>query len=67
MRERLLRIGGAIIIFWLLWQVMAYAWNQFVPLNYKTNLLGLLFVLPLMVLVSFISSHLFIERLRRWF
>ncbi|SDJ13454.1 hypothetical protein [Salimicrobium halophilum] len=67
MMERLLRFGVAIIIFFLLWQVMAYAWNLFVPLNYKTNLLGVIFVMPLMVLVSFIGSHLFIERLRRWF
>ena len=48
----------AIVIFILLWKIVTLTWDNFIPLNYKTNLLGALVVFPIMVVVSFILASI---------
>ncbi|ELK49105.1 hypothetical protein QRD89_16660 [Halobacillus sp. ACCC02827] len=46
----------AVLIFSALWKGMDLVWNAFVPLNYKTNLIAVIFVIPLMIIISLLLA-----------
>ncbi|MCT2536427.1 hypothetical protein NC661_03790 [Aquibacillus koreensis] len=56
--EKIIYFGFTIFIFVVLWKITGEFWEAFVPWNYKTDLLGIFIVAPLLVLVSFILSNL---------
>ncbi|BCB04171.1 hypothetical protein KH172YL63_23040 [Bacillus sp. KH172YL63] len=53
------------LIFSILFKIVISFWDTFVPWNYKTDLIGLFFVIPVLAGVSFILSGLLIEYLRK--
>ncbi|KPL58475.1 hypothetical protein [Rossellomorea vietnamensis] len=56
--ERLIYLVFTLFIFIVLWKVTALLWDAFVPWNYKTDLVGLLIVTPILIALSFILSSL---------
>jgi hypothetical protein len=56
--ERILYFALTILIFVVLWKVTGEVWEEFVPLNYKKNLIGIFFVTPIIIFLSFILSSL---------
>ncbi len=52
----------SIIIFIVLWNVVSWIWNAYVPLNYKTNLLALFVVTPIMLIISYILPSIILEK-----
>ncbi|MGG4168913.1 hypothetical protein ABEW00_15840 [Rossellomorea vietnamensis] len=56
--ERLIYLVFTLFIFIVLWKVTALLWDAFVPWNYKTDLVGLLIVTPILIALSFILSTL---------
>ncbi|MGD6846170.1 hypothetical protein [Rossellomorea aquimaris] len=56
--ERLIYLVFTLFIFIVLWKGTAFLWDAFVPWNYKTDLLGLLVVTPILIALSFILSTL---------
>ncbi|WP_270181176.1 hypothetical protein [Alkalihalobacillus sp. CinArs1] len=51
-------------IFLIEWRVVGWLWNKYIPFHYKTDLIGLLFVLPVMVGSSFLLASLAMKVLR---
>lgn len=58
MVERLIYLVFTLFIFIVLWKGTAFLWEAFVPWNYKTDLLGLLVVIPILIALSFLLSTL---------
>ncbi|RLQ92266.1 hypothetical protein [Falsibacillus albus] len=56
--EKIIYFVFTVFIFIVLWKLMAVFWDKFVPWNYKTDLLGLCVVTPLLIALSFILSSL---------
>ncbi|WP_262371830.1 hypothetical protein [Rossellomorea aquimaris] len=56
--ESLIYLVFTLFIFIVLWKGTAFLWDAFVPWNYKTDLLGLLVVTPILIALSFILSTL---------
>ncbi|MCA0987328.1 hypothetical protein [Guptibacillus algicola] len=50
-----------LFIFLFLWRVVGWLWELYVPFNYKTDFIGLLFVLPVMVGCSFLLASLMVR------
>ncbi|WP_390217841.1 hypothetical protein [Halobacillus seohaensis] len=48
----------------VLWKVMIELWDAFVPWNYKTDLLGIFVVAPILIVASFILSSLCFKVIR---
>ncbi|MGM0852501.1 MAG: hypothetical protein ACQEWI_07805 [Bacillota bacterium] len=63
--ERLIYLVFTLFIFIVLWKGMAVLWDAFVPWNYKTDLLGLLVVTPILLAVSFILSSLAFQFIKK--
>ena len=63
--ERVIYFVLSILIFIMLWKVTGEVWEEFVPLNYKTNLIGLIFVAPIIIILSFVLSSLIFHFIRR--
>ncbi|GGF22485.1 hypothetical protein GCM10010954_21620 [Halobacillus andaensis] len=63
--EKVIRLALAIMFFYVLWKGVGALWEMFVPINYKTNLIALIIVNPIMILVSFILSALTFEFIRK--
>ncbi|GGM24051.1 hypothetical protein GCM10011351_07260 [Paraliobacillus quinghaiensis] len=53
-----------LFIFTVLWKVMIEIWDAFVPWNYKTDLLGIFVVAPIVISSSFILSSLCFKVIR---
>jgi hypothetical protein len=62
--ERVIYFVLTILIFLVLWKVTGEVWEAFVPLNYKTNLIGIIFVTPIIIILSFILSSLIFHFIR---
>ncbi|MEA3319542.1 MAG: hypothetical protein U9Q88_05905 [Bacillota bacterium] len=56
--EKVIYFIFTLFIFTVLWKLMAVLWDAFVPWNYKTDLLGLFVVTPLLLAAAFILSSL---------
>ncbi|GEM05827.1 hypothetical protein HMI01_28150 [Halolactibacillus miurensis] len=56
--EKVIYFVFTIFIYILLRKVVTLAWDNFVPLNFKTNLLGAFVVFPIMVGASFILASI---------
>ncbi|WLR55577.1 hypothetical protein LC048_00720 [Mesobacillus subterraneus] len=54
--EKIIYFGFTIFIFIVLWKVTGELWETFVPWNYKTDLLGIFVVAPILIVSSFILS-----------
>jgi heme/copper-type cytochrome/quinol oxidase subunit 2 len=54
--EKIIFFGFTIFIFIVLWKVTGELWDAFVPWNYKTDLLGIFVVAPILIVSSFILS-----------
>jgi inhibitor of the pro-sigma K processing machinery len=62
--EKIVYFIFTIFIFIVLWKAMGKLWDAFVPWNYKTDLLGILIVTPLLIGISFILSNLCFKVIR---
>ena len=56
--EKIIYFVFTIFVFIVLWKVMGGLWGAFVPWNYKSDLLGIFLVTPILIAVSFILSSL---------
>ncbi|QFT87393.1 hypothetical protein FIU87_01900 [Bacillus sp. THAF10] len=56
--EKVVYFIFTLFIFTFLWKLMAVLWDAFVPWNYKTDLLGLFVVTPILIGAAFILSSL---------
>jgi len=56
--EKIIYFVFTIFVFIVLLKVMDRLWEAFVPWNYKTDLLGIFVVIPILIAVSFILSSL---------
>lgn len=63
--EKIIYFVFTILIFVVLWKVTGEVWEEFVPLNYKTNLIGLIFVSPIIIILSFVLSSLTFHFIRK--
>ncbi|MCA1064006.1 hypothetical protein QTG56_02135 [Rossellomorea sp. AcN35-11] len=63
--EKVIYYVFTLFILILLGKMTFKVWEAFVPWNYKTDLIGLFFVMPLLVAVSFILAGLSIKVLRK--
>ncbi|MBP1947202.1 inhibitor of the pro-sigma K processing machinery [Virgibacillus litoralis] len=63
--EKIIYFVFTILIFMVLWKVTGEVWEEFVPLNYKTNLIGLIFVSPIIIILSFVLSSLTFHFIRK--
>lgn len=63
--ERFIYMVLTILIFMVLWKVTGEVWEEVVPLNYKTNLIGFIFVTPIIIILSFILSGLTFHIIRK--
>lgn len=54
--EKIIYFCLTIFIFIVLWTVTGELWEAFVPWNYKTDLLGILVVAPILLVSSFVLS-----------
>ncbi|MBP1949902.1 inhibitor of the pro-sigma K processing machinery [Virgibacillus litoralis] len=63
--EKIIYFVFTILIFMVLWKVTGEVWEEFVPLNYKTNLIGLIFVSPIIIILSFVLSSLTFQFIRK--
>ncbi|TLS36282.1 hypothetical protein FCL54_16200 [Pseudalkalibacillus caeni] len=54
-----------VLIFIVLWKVTGKVWEEFVPLNYKTNLIGFIFVTPIVIILSFSLSSMIFHFIRK--
>ncbi|WP_377890292.1 hypothetical protein [Alkalihalobacillus sp. R86527] len=50
-----------LFIFLFLWRVVGWIWELYVPFTYKTDLIGILFVLPVMIGCSFLLASLMVR------
>jgi hypothetical protein len=62
--EKVIYFVFTIFIFVLLWIITGKLWEAYVPWNYKTDLLGIFVVVPILVIVSFILSSLSFKVIR---
>ncbi|MFS1512406.1 hypothetical protein VQL36_08230 [Chengkuizengella sp. SCS-71B] len=62
--EKIIYFGLTVGIFIVLWRIMGELWDAFVPWNYKTDLLGIFVVTPIIIVVSFILSSLCFKVIR---
>ncbi|CQR46618.1 hypothetical protein BN1058_00887 [Paraliobacillus sp. PM-2] len=62
--QKIIYFVFTLIIFIVLWKVMSKFWDAFVPWNYKTDLLGIFVVAPLLIASSFILSSLCFKVIR---
>ncbi len=53
-----------LFIFIILFKVMAVLWDAFVPWNYKTDIVGLFVVIPILIAISFLLSSLSFEYIK---
>lgn len=53
---KIIYFGFTIFIFIVLWKLTGELWEAFVPWNYKTDLLGIFVVAPILIISSFIIS-----------
>ncbi|WP_241494438.1 hypothetical protein [Bacillus coahuilensis] len=51
--EKVIYFIFTLFIFAVLWKLLAVLWDAFVPWNYKTDLLGLFVVTPLLIAAVF--------------
>lgn len=56
--EKIIYIVFTLLVFKVLWTLTGVLWEAFVPWNYKTDLLGILVVAPILIAISFILSSL---------
>ncbi|RDI39194.1 inhibitor of the pro-sigma K processing machinery [Falsibacillus pallidus] len=56
--ERIIYFLFTFFIFIVLWNVMTRLWEAFVPWNYKTDFIGVVVVIPLLIAAAFILSSL---------
>ena len=56
--EKVLFFIFTLLIFRVLWEITGFLWNAFVPWNYKTDLLALFVVIPLLFVASLSLTHL---------
>ncbi len=56
--EKVIFFMFSFFIFIILWKGITFVWDRYVPFNYKTDLLGLFIILPIMIIVSFILTAL---------
>ncbi|WP_102027820.1 hypothetical protein [Salirhabdus sp. Marseille-P4669] len=56
--EKLIYYVFTILFFIVLWKITGEIWEAFVPYHYKTELLALVIVIPLLIVFSFILSSL---------
>ncbi|MFG6494806.1 hypothetical protein P8610_05570 [Fictibacillus sp. UD] len=52
----------SIILFIVLWNIMSWIWNAYVPLNYKTDLFGLFVVTPIILIISCVLPSFMLGR-----
>ncbi|RCW76949.1 inhibitor of the pro-sigma K processing machinery [Saliterribacillus persicus] len=63
--EKIIYVVFTILIFIVFWKITGKVWEEFVPLNYKTNLIGLIFVSPIIIILSFVLSSLTFHFIRK--
>ncbi|WP_226671094.1 hypothetical protein [Metabacillus litoralis] len=56
--EKIIYFVFTLFIFIVLWKITAVLWDAFVPWNYKTDLLGIFVVIPVLFAVSFVFASL---------
>lgn len=54
--EKFIYFIFVIFIFIVLWKMTASLWDAFIPWNYKTDLIGLFVVIPLLAAAAFILA-----------
>ncbi|WP_244888159.1 hypothetical protein [[Bacillus] enclensis] len=59
--EKFIYFIFAIFIFIVLWKMTASVWDAFIPWNYKTDLIGLFVVIPLLAAAAFILAGVMIK------
>ncbi|MCC5803579.1 hypothetical protein H7H33_17325 [Rossellomorea vietnamensis] len=62
--EWLIYLVFTLFIFIVLWKGTAYLWEAFVPWNYKTDIVGLFIVIPILSALSFILSTLVFQYIK---
>lgn len=61
---KILHFMFVIFILIVLWKLTSKIRESFVPWNYKTDLIGILVVTPILILISFIISSLSFKVIR---
>jgi hypothetical protein len=56
--EKIIYFVFTLFIFMILWKITFVFWEAFVPWNYKTDLIGIFVVIPMLSAVAFILSSL---------
>ncbi|MFL8935223.1 hypothetical protein ACKA06_00360 [Rossellomorea oryzaecorticis] len=56
LKEKFIYFIFVIFIFIVLWKMTASLWDAFIPWNYKTDLIGLFVVIPLLAAAAFIIA-----------
>jgi hypothetical protein len=56
--EKIIYFVFTLFIFMILWKITFVFWEAFVPWNYKTDLIGIFVVIPMLAAVAFILSSL---------
>ncbi|GAA5416131.1 hypothetical protein Pryu01_01163 [Paraliobacillus ryukyuensis] len=62
--KKIIYLGITCFIFKLLWSVTGGLWEVFVPWNYRTDLIAVIFVVPVLIVVSFLLSSLCFKVIR---
>ncbi|RWZ60539.1 hypothetical protein EQV77_04380 [Halobacillus fulvus] len=62
---RVIYLYITIMNFLVLWKVTGRVWETFVPLNSTTNLVGLVFVTPVIVIASFVFTGVMFHWIRK--
>jgi hypothetical protein len=63
--EKIIYFVFTLFIFMVLWKITAAFWEAFVPWNYKTDLIGIFVVIPLLAAAAFILSSLFFKAIMK--
>jgi hypothetical protein len=62
--EKIMYFAFTIFIFIVLWKITSALWDASVPWNYKTDLIGIFVVIPILVAAAFILSSVSFKVIR---
>jgi hypothetical protein len=63
--EKIIYFVFTLFIFMIMWKITAAFWEAFVPWNYKTDLIGIFVVIPVVAAAAFILSSLSFKAIKK--